>query len=77
MGARSLSLFGSVARGQASDASDVDLLVDLDGPATFDGFMDLKLRLEELLGGRVDLVTRKAIRPRLRERIEGEAIRVT
>jgi predicted nucleotidyltransferase len=77
MGARSLSLFGSVARGKASEASDVDLLVDLDGPATFDGFMDLKLRLEELLGGRVDLVTRKAIRPRLRERIEGEAIRVT
>lgn len=74
MGVRSLSLFGSVPREQATDASDVDILVELDGPATFDGFMDVKLRLEDWLGVRVDLVTRKALRSRLRERIEAEAI---
>lgn len=76
MGVRSVALFGSVAREQATESSDVDLLVELDGPATFDGFMDLKLRLEDWLGARVDLVTPKSLRSRLRERIEAEAIRV-
>jgi predicted nucleotidyltransferase len=76
MGVRSLSLFGSVAREQASETSDVDVLVELDRPATFDGFMDLKLRLEGWLGTRVDLVTLKSLRQRLRARIEAEAIRV-
>ena len=72
----SLSLFGSVARGDATASSDVDLLVRFNGPATFDRYMDLKLFLEDLLGRRVDLVTEQALRKELRARVEQELLRV-
>ncbi|HZN41466.1 MAG TPA: nucleotidyltransferase family protein [Planctomycetota bacterium] len=73
---RSLFLFGSVARDEANLASDVDLLVDFAGPPTYRGYMDLKFFLEDLLGCRVDLVTRGGLRPRALPAIEREAIRV-
>ena len=73
---RDLTLFGSVARDEATEDSDVDVLVEFDGPATFDRFMDLKFFLEEILSARVDLVTRAALRPRVRPVIDREAIRV-
>jgi len=73
---RDLTLFGSVARDEATQDSDVDVLVEFDGPATFDRFMDLKFFLEEILSARVDLVTRAALRPRVRPVIDREAIRV-
>jgi len=73
---RELAVFGSVARGEASERSDLDLLVDFVGPATLDHYMGLKFFLEEELGVKVDLVTRAALKPRLRERIEAEAKRV-
>jgi predicted nucleotidyltransferase len=72
-GIKSMALFGSVARDEAGEDSDVDILVEFVGPATFNGYMDLKFFLEDLLGGPVDLVTRRSIRPRIRERIEKEA----
>lgn len=75
-GVRDLAVFGSVARGEAAESSDIDVLVDFDGPATFDGFMGLKLFLEDALAIRVDLVTRSALKPRLRARIEAESRRV-
>jgi predicted nucleotidyltransferase len=75
-GVRDLTLFGSVARDEATPASDVDVLVTFDGPASFDRFMDLKFFLEELLSARVDLVTRAALHPRIRPVIDREAIRV-
>ncbi len=71
-----LAVFGSVGRGEASESSDLDVLVDFVGSATFDGYMGLKLFLEDSLGVRVDLVTRAALKPRLRARIEAEARRV-
>ena len=71
-----LSVFGSVARDEATAASDLDLLVDFDGPTTFDRFMGLKVFLEDELGVRIDLVTRPALKPRLHARIEAEARRV-
>jgi hypothetical protein len=52
------------------------VLVEFAGPASFDGYMDLKFALEDLLGANVDLVTRAAVRPQLKARIEGEAILV-
>jgi len=73
---RSLALFGSAARGEATEASDVDLLVEFDGPPTFDRYMDLKFYLEDLLGRRVDLVTPDALKTRMRPIVEKEAIRV-
>jgi hypothetical protein len=76
LGVQSLSLFGSTARDQARPDSDVDLLVEFDGAVTFDGFMDVKLYLEEALGCRVDLVTQKALRARIRPAVEREAILV-
>ena len=75
-GVLSLRLFGSVARGEAAPGSDIDVLVDFGGPPTFDQYMDLKFFLEELLQTKVDLVTESGLRPRLRPRIEEEAIRV-
>jgi len=71
-----LAVFGSVAREEAGDTSDVDVLVAFDQKANFDLFMDLKFYLEELLGTEVDLVTDKALRPQMREVIEREIIRV-
>jgi len=73
---KELSIFGSVARDEALDNSDIDVLVDFEGKATFDRFMGLKFYLEDLLDLRVDLVTRKALRQRLRPIIEREAIHV-
>lgn len=73
---KSLSIFGSVARGEARPDSDVDFLVEFEGPATFSQYMGLKLLLEDLLGCPVDLVTRKGVRPELASYIEREARRV-
>lgn len=74
LGARSVALFGSFARNEATEKSDVDLLVDLD-EHTFDRYMDLKLWLEDLLERRVDLVLIDGLKPRVRDKILGEAIR--
>jgi uncharacterized protein len=76
LGVRALYVFGSVARGEASIRSDLDLLVEFDGPATFARFMDLKFLLEDKLGIRVDLVTRAGLKAPLKPRIESEMRRV-
>ena len=73
LGVRRLGLFGSTARGQAGSESDLDFVVDLDR-RTFDAYMDVKLFLEDLFGRRVDLVLTDSIKPRLRDRILGEAV---
>ena len=75
-GVRSLSLFGSVARDEARPDSDLDVLVEFDGPTTFDGHMGLLAYLEDLLGRRVDVLTAKGIKPRLRTLIMKDLIRV-
>ena len=76
MGVKSLELFGSVVRGEARPDSDIDFLVEFEGPASFDRYMDVKLYLEDLTARRVDLVTRAALKPRLRRGVEAEAVRV-
>lgn len=72
-GVRRLGLFGSRARSEETEQSDLDFVVELK-TETFDAHMDLKEFLEELFGCRVDLVLMDAIKPRLRETIVGEAI---
>jgi len=72
-GVKSLALFGSVVRDEARLDSDVDMLVEFEGAATFDRYMGLRFFLEDLLGTPVDLVTRKALKPRLRPYVEREA----
>ena len=68
------SRLGLVIHGAAGLQSDVDLLVDFPSSPSFEQYMDLKLALEDLLSARVDLVTRRGLRPELRQRIEQEAI---
>ena len=75
-GARSLALFGSAARDELRADSDVDVLVDFDGPASFDAYFGLKDCLESALGRRVDLVTAKGLKPRARRLVERDLIRV-
>lgn len=72
-GVRRLGLFGSCARGEATETSDLDFVVEFECKS-FDAYMDLKAFLEELFGGRVDLVVAEAIKPRLREVILTEAV---
>jgi uncharacterized protein len=75
-GVRSLALFGSLAREQSHLDSDIDVLVEFDGPATSARYFGLQFFLEDLLGGPVDLVTQQALRPQLRPFIERDAIHV-
>ena len=76
MGVRELSIFGSVARDEAGDGSDVDVLVDYEPGIRLSYFrlFDLQERLEKLLGAKVDLVTVGGLRHGLREGILAEAI---
>ncbi|MFQ5432897.1 MAG: nucleotidyltransferase family protein [Nitrospinota bacterium] len=76
-GVKKLSLFGSVARGEADADSDVDVLVEFEGSATYDRYINLKFHLEELLERKVDLVTAKSLKPRVKSAIEAELLNVT
>ncbi len=75
-GVKRLALFGSAVRGELRDDSDVDVLVEFDGPATFDGYFRLKDYLEALLGRTVDLVTERGLKPRAKRQVEKDLIRV-
>lgn len=72
---RSLSIFGSFARNEAGPESDIDILVDFSEPVGFE-VADLAFELEELLGHPVDLVSRAAIRERLRPQVEKDLVNV-
>lgn len=70
------SLFGSYGRGGVSEKSDIDLLVEFPkGKSLFD-FIGLQLKLEDALHKKVDLVTYKGLKPRIRERILSEQIQI-
>lgn len=73
---QSLRLFGSVARDEAAEDSDVDLLVSFRGSATYSNYMKLRIFLEDLLQARVDLVTEGGLRDRVRPYVERDAIHV-
>lgn len=73
---RSLALFGSMSRDEASADSDIDILVSFDGPATSARYFGVQFYLEDLLGRSVDLVTDKALRPELKPYVEREALSV-
>ncbi|SIO38799.1 hypothetical protein SAMN05444166_4295 [Singulisphaera sp. GP187] len=75
-GVKSLAVFGSMARGDDREGSDVDMLVTFTEKATFDNFMGLKLDLEDLLGRPVDLGTPDTLRPEMRAEVERDLIHV-
>jgi uncharacterized protein len=76
MGVTSLALFGSVARDEAGPDSDVDVIIDVRHPFSLFDLAAVHLRLEEILGCRVDVATEGGMRPRYRERIEEDLIHV-
>jgi predicted nucleotidyltransferase len=76
-GVRSLALFGSVARNESKEGSDVDLLVEFDRAISLFDLVAVQQYLERLLdAGRVDVTVRESIYPALRENILGEAVHV-
>lgn len=72
-GVSRIGVFGSHARGEADEDSDVDVLVELSEP-TFDNFMDLVFFLEELFGREVDLVTTEALSPYIAPVVRKEVV---
>ena len=73
-GARNVRVFGSAARGQADEASDIDILVDLEPGRSLLDLGGLWSELNELLGRNVDVVTEKGLRERIRDRVLKEAV---
>lgn len=73
-GARNIQLFGSIARGEADEASDVDFLVELEPGKTLLDLGGIQYELERLLGRRVDVVTKRGLKARIRERVLREAV---
>jgi len=72
---RKIGVFGSFARGEEKEGSDIDVLVEFErGGKTFDTYMDLKFFLEDLFNRKVDLVTVEALRPQLKDNILREVV---
>jgi len=77
MGVKSLALFGSVARDEATPESDVDILVEFSRPMGLFGLIELQIRLEELLGCKVDLGTIDSLKHGIRENVLKDCYNVT
>lgn len=73
-GAREVRVFGSVARGEADRESDIDFLVELETGRSLMDLGGLQMELESLLGRRVDVVTSRGLKARIRERVLREAV---
>jgi uncharacterized protein len=73
-GAQTVRIFGSVARGEADAASDLDFLVEMEPGRSLLDLGGLLMELQDLLGCRVDVVTEKGLRERIRERVLKEAV---
>jgi len=76
LGVRRASVFGSLARGEGGEKSDVDLLVELEPGRSLLDLAELKVELEEVLGRRVDVITYDSLHPLLRERVLREQRRI-
>ena len=70
--AKKAALFGSIVRGEATEESDIDLLIEFEGRKSLLDLAGLKLDLQQLLRRRVDVLTYKSLHPLLRERILSE-----
>ena len=72
-GARRLRIFGSVARGEDHEGSDIDLLIDMPAGTSLLQIVGLQHDIEDALGMRIDLCTERELHPSLRRRILSEA----
>ena len=75
-GAREVRVFGSMARGEADEESDIDFLVELETGRSLMDLGGLQMELESLLGRRVDVVTARGLKARIRDRVLREAVPV-
>ena len=75
-GAREVRVFGSVARGEADRESDIDFLVELETGRSLMDLGGMQMELEFLLGRRVDVVTERGLKARIRERVLRKAVLV-
>jgi predicted nucleotidyltransferase len=73
---KSIGVFGSYVRGEQKRGSDVDVLVEFEEPVGLFEFMRLENFLSDLLGVKVDLVSKKALKPHIGERIKKEVVYV-
>jgi len=73
-GARNVRVFGSLARGEADEKSDVDFLVDMEAGRRLFDLGGLQYELEQLLGRPVDVVTERGLKARIRQRVLQEAV---
>jgi len=73
---KEIGIFGSYVRGENKPKSDIDLLVEFKEPVGFFAFLDLEEYLEDILGLKVDLVSKKALKPRIGKYILEELIQV-
>ena len=73
---KSIGVFGSYVRGEQKGSSDVDVLVEFEDPIGLFEFMKLENYLSDLLGVKVDLVSKKALKPHIGERILEEVIMI-
>ena len=73
-GARNVRLFGSAARGEAREDSDIDLLVDLQPGHGLLSLAALGVSLERMLGRKVDVLTERGLRERIRPRVLADAV---
>ena len=73
-GARNVRIFGSVARGEADEKSDIDILVELESGRSLLDHAALQIELEALLGCKVDVATERGLRARIRDRVLQEAV---
>jgi uncharacterized protein len=73
---KTIGVFGSYVRGEQTSKSDVDVLVEFEEPIGLFEFMDLEFFLADTLGVKVDLVSKKALKPRIGERILEEVVMV-
>ena len=73
-GARNVRVFGSVARGEADEQSDIDLVVEFESGRSLLDHAALWLELQELLDCKVDVVSERGIKPRIRDRVLREAV---
>ena len=73
---KTIGVFGSYVRGEQKRSSDVDILVEFDSPVGLFEFMKLENYLSDLLGVKVDLVSKKALKPHIGEHILQEVIMI-
>lgn len=68
-GVKTIGIFGSVVRGEQTETSDIDILVEFEKPVGFIKFIQLENRLAQLLGAKIDLATQKSLKPHIGKKI--------